>query len=202
VSATGSTPKRIGCTEMDKRGDELPEQLQTAEGRRRAIREAMAALEAEARAEGREAPKDKAQRNFTDPESRIMVSGEGAFIQGYNAQAAVDAAHQIIVATDLSNQAADAPQLIPMVDGMRRNLGRNPKQISADAGYCSAENLEVLAGCRLDPYIATGRMHRSYTQPPAPRGRIPETATLRDRMARKLMTKPGRAAYRQRQQVV
>lgn len=186
----------------DKRGDELPEQLQTAEGRRRAIRQAMKELEAEAAAEGRDAPKDKAQRNFTDPESRIMVSGDGAFIQAYNAQAAVDSLNQIIVATDLTNQAADAPQLIPMVDKVRRNLGRNPKQISADAGFCSKDNLAVLARRALDPYIATGRMHRSYTQPAAPRGRIPKATTLRERMARKLMTKSGRATYRQRQQVV
>ncbi|HEY8759999.1 MAG TPA: IS1182 family transposase [Candidatus Dormibacteraeota bacterium] len=186
----------------DQRGDELPEELQTAEGRQRAIREAMAELEKEAEAAGKAEPAEKAQRNFTDPESRIMRSGEGAFIQGYNAQIAVDAENQIIIATALTNGAADSPQLIPMVDLVRRHLGRNPDQISADAGYCSEANLEVLAGRRLDLFIATGKMHRRYRQPKAPRGRIPNRLTMRERMARKLLTKAGAAAYRLRQQVV
>lgn len=186
----------------DKRGDELPEELQTAEGRRKAIREAMAELEKEAEEAGTEGPEDKAQRNFTDPESRIMRSSEGAFIQGYNAQAAVDAEHQIIVAADLNNMAADSPQLIPMLDLVRQNVGRNPEEISADAGYCSEANLEVLAGRLIDPFIAAGKMHRSYNQPPAPRGRIPVDLTQRQRMQRKLLTKAGRARYRLRQQVV
>jgi len=186
----------------DKRGDELPEELQTAEGRRKAIREAMAELEKEAAEAGREAPKDKAQRNFTDPESRIMRSSEGAFIQGYNAQAAVDAEHQIIVAADLNNMAADAPQLIPMLDLVRTNLGRNPAEISADAGYCSEANLQVLDERPLRSFVATGKMHRSYNQPAAPRGRIPAHLDVRQRMQRKLLTKAGRARYRLRQQVV
>jgi transposase len=186
----------------DRRGDELPPELQTAAGRQRAIREALAALQQEAKAEGRAEPEERAQRNFTDPESRIMRGGDGAFIQGYNAQAAVDAKHQIIVAAMLTPMAADAPLLVPMVDLVRTNLGRNPRQLSADAGYCSAANLAVLADRRLDPFIATGRMHRRYQQPPAPRGRIPAHLTLRERMTRKLLTKLGRAAYRLRQQVV
>lgn len=186
----------------DKRGDELPEELQTAEGRRKAIREAMAELEKEAQEAGEEKPKDKAQRNFTDPQSRIMRSGEGAFIQGYNAQAAVDSENQIIVAASLSNMAADSQALIPMVDLVRRNLGRNPEQVSADAGYCSEANLQVLDRRQLDAFIATGKARRSYRQPAAPRGRIPAYLTARQRMARRLLTKPGKAAYRLRQQVV
>ncbi len=186
----------------ERRGDELPPELQTAAGRRRAIREATAELEREASEEGRGEPEERAQRNFTDPESRIMRDGDGAFIQGYNAQAAVDAEHQIIVAATLTPMAADAPLLIPMVDQVRRNLGRNPRQLSADAGYCSEANLAVLSRRRLDPFIATGRRRRSVQQPPAPRGRIPAQLTLRERMARKLLTGAGRAAYRLRQQVV
>ncbi len=182
----------------EKRGDELPEELQTAEGRRKAIRKAMAELEKEAEEAGAEAPENKAQHNFTDSASRIMRSSEGAFIQGYNAQAAVDAEHQIIVAADLNNMAADSPQLIPMLDLVRENLGRNPEEISADAGYCSEANLEVLAGRLVDPFIAAGKMHRSYNQPSAPRGRIPVDLTLRQRMQRKLLTKAGRARYRPR----
>lgn len=186
----------------EEQGDELPPELQNAERRRQAIKEAMAELKKEAEAQGREEPLAKAQRNFTDSKSRIMRSGEGAFIQGYNGQAAVDAKHQIIVAADLNNQAADSVQLIPMVDLVRRNLGRNPKQISADAGYCSEANLKVLEQRRLDPYIATGKRSRDRNLPPAPKGRIPVHLSTRQRMERKLLTKAGRAAYRLRQQVV
>ena len=108
----------------------------------------------------------------------------------------------LIVAADLNNQAADSPQLIPMVDLVRRNLGRNPQQISADAGYCSEANLKVLERRLLDPYIATGKRSRDRDLPPAPKGRIPAHLTIRQRMERKLLTKAGRAACRLRQQVV
>jgi transposase len=187
---------------VDQRGDELPEELKTAERRRRAIKEAMAELEREAKAAGKEEPKEKAQRNFTDPESRIMKGSEGAFIQGYNAQAAVDAEKQIIVAATLTNSASDAGQLLAVVDLIGGHLGRSPRQVSADAGYCSEANLEGLAERGIDAYVATGRMSRSYRCPPAPRGRIPARLTVRERMQRKLLTKRGRCAYRLRQQVV
>jgi transposase len=186
----------------DRRGDELPEDLRTAERRRQAIKEMMAELEREAREAGREEPKDKAQRNFTDPESRIMKGSEGAFIQGYNAQAAVDACSQVIVAAALTNSAADAPQFLPVVEQIGDHLGRDPQQVSADAGYCSEANLKALAERGIDAYVATGRMPRSYRCPPAPRGRIPAHLTVRERMARKLKTKRGRRIYRLRQQVV
>lgn len=93
----------------------------------------MAEMEAEAEQEGRPESAEKAQRNFTDPELRSMKAGDRSFIQGYNAQAAVDSSHQIIVAADLSTMASDAPLLIPMVNRMRRALGCNPPEISADA---------------------------------------------------------------------
>jgi len=186
----------------DKRGDELPEELQTAERRRRAIKEAMEELEREAQVAGKEEPKEKAQRNFTDPESRIMKGSEGAFIQGYNAQAAVDASSQVIVAATLTNNAADVAHLLPVVDLIGDHMGRDPGEVSADAGYCSEDNLERLAERGIDAYVATGRMSRSYRCPPAPRGRIPDHLSVRERMQRKLMTKRGRRIYRQRQQVV
>jgi transposase len=191
--------RRFGA---DQRGDELPEELKTAERRRQAIKEAMAELEREAKAAGKEEPKEKAQRNFTDPESRIMKGSEGAFIQGYNAQAAVDAEKQIIVAATLTNSASDAGQLLAVVDLIGGHLGRGPRQVSADAGYCSESNLEGLAERGIDAYVATGRMSRSYRCPSAPRGRIPARLTVRERMQRKLLTKRGRRAYRLRQQVV
>src|SRR3989441_9183180 len=86
------------------RGDELPEELQRAESRLRKLREAKAELEKEAQEQGREAPADKEQRNFSDPESRIMVSGEKAFVQAYNCQLAVDdTAHHIVLAAEVGN---------------------------------------------------------------------------------------------------
>ena len=97
----------------DRRGDETPSWMANQQSRLEKLRAAKAALEAEAA--GKEAPEDKAQRNFTDPESRIQKTKDG-FIQGYNAQAVVDHANQIIVACDVGTSSADSPQLEPMVD--------------------------------------------------------------------------------------
>ena len=156
-----------------KRGDEIPEELQFRESRLKKIQEAMAALEAEAReqaalAEGQEAivpepapvPEpvlvpDKAQRNFTDPDSKIMLSSDKSFVQAYNAQAVVDSANQIIVATEVSNQAADNPHLPGIVESAIKNLGYRPWELSADAGYFSAGNLAYLQEREIDAYIAT-----------------------------------------------
>ena len=101
-------------------------------------------------------PDAKAQKNFTDPDSRIMKSKDG-FVQAYNAQAAVDAEAQIIVAQDVTQSAVDSRQLVPMTDAIETNLGRNPEQLSADAGYCSEANLEALENRSIDGYVATGR---------------------------------------------
>src|SRR5438552_1736613 len=169
----------------DKRGDELPDWVADKAKRLAKIREAKAALEAEAkaaaeakaragaaaeeqrRAAGRKkpgkkakppsgAPDGKAQRNFTNPESRIMKSKDG-FVQAYNAQAAVDGEAQIIVAHDVTQSAVDSGQLVPMTDAIETNLGRKPEQLSADAGYCSEANLEALENRSIDGYVATGR---------------------------------------------
>jgi transposase len=206
-----------------KRGDEIPEELARRESRISKIREAKAALEAKAQAEAREkrrleeedrqrrerdgdppkpgkppeisdVPPDKAQRNFTDPESRIMKNSDKAFIQGYNAQAAVDHEHQVIVAADVSAMAPDAPHLRPMVAQVKENTGRVPKELSADAGYFSEENVKELQEQQIEPLIAAERKkHGERT--PASRGRIPQEATLKERMIRKLRTVAGRAAY-------
>jgi len=131
-----------------------------------------------------------------------MKGGDGAFIQGYNGQAAVDAASQVIVAARLTNSAADCPQLLEVVAEIEANLGELPREVSADAGYCSETNLEALDELGVTAYVATGRMPRSYRCPAAPRGRIPVGLTRRERMKRRLMTKRGRERYRLRQQVV
>ncbi len=102
-------------------------------------------------------PKDTAQINFTDPESRIMRDGaSGGFVQGYNVQNAVDdSEHQIIVATGVSNQASDNPQLLDVTDQIEQRLGRKPEKLSADAGYNAESNLDGLIERGIDAYIAT-----------------------------------------------
>ncbi len=151
-------------------------------------------------------PKPKAQANFTDPDSRIMKNSDGAYIQAYNAQAAVDEHHQIITAADVTTCASDAPSYTSMLDQSAANTGIHPTQALVDAGYCSDANLEAAQerqlACGTDTFMATGRLSHDEQVPPAPRGRIPKDATLKERMARKLRTKPGRKAYSRRKAIV
>jgi len=161
--------------------------------------EVAAAVEAAADAA---APKDKAQRNFTDPDSRIMKTSDRSFHQCYNAQAIVDETSQIIVASELTNQAADCPALPGMLDQVRVNLGRLPSQLLADAGYFSADNVAHCVEVGVDALIATGRFKHSEPAPPAPRGPVPKDATVKQRMARKLSTKAGQAGYARRKAIV
>lgn len=147
-------------------------------------------------------PRDKAQRNFTDPESRIMKTSDRAFHQCYNAQAIVDEHSQIIVASQLTNQAADCPALPGMLDQLQANLGRLPGQLLADAGYFSEANVAACADAHVDALIATGRFRHNEPPAPAPRGPIPKHATVKQKMARKLATKPGRAGYARRKAIV
>ena len=106
------------------------------------------------------------------------------------------------ISARLTNSAADCPQLLDVVAEIAANLGELPRELSADAGYCSEANLEALDELGVTAYVATGRMPRSYRCPPSPRGRIPAGLTRRERMKRRLMTKRGRERYRLRQQVV
>ncbi len=161
------------------------------------------AVEAAARAAAAAArPKPTAQRNFTDPESRIMKTSDRSFHQCYNAQAIVDEANQIIVATALTNQAADAPHLPAMLEQLQGNLGATPSQLLADAGYFSANNVDAAIATGVDPLIATGRFKHNEPQPPAPGGPVPEDVTPKQRMGRKLRTEAGRAAYARRKAIV
>jgi len=151
----------------DQRGDEMPDWVADKQKRLAKIREAKAALEAEAKTQADAktgngdddrgdgprrgpkpkhppgTPKPKAQRNFIDTDSRIMPGRDG-FVQAYNGQAAVDATAEVIVAHSLSNSSADAPWLIPLTDAVTQNMGKRPKELSADAGYCSEANLAAL----------------------------------------------------------
>jgi Transposase DDE domain len=214
-----------------RRGDELPEELRRRQDRLRVIREAKRALEEGAKAhaeairqadeedrrrrqaEGRPAkpgrrpdpsdtPDPEAQRNFTDPESRIMVDGATkAFVQGYNAQVAVDVDSQVIVARHVTQEANDKQQVAPPVEGIEANTGAVPRAGLADSGYFSEANLSYLESKGIDPYVATERLKHGEG-PPAPRGRIPKSATATERMRRKLRTKRGRAAYARRKGTV
>ncbi len=195
---------------QDKRGDELPEELAFREGRLEKIREAMAALEAEAQAaaeaEGKEhlgVPDDKAQRNFTDAESRIMPGPGGRdFLQAYNCQAVVDHAHQVIVAARATNQSSDKQQAVGMMAETIDNVGAVPREVSADAGYYSAKAVDDLQALGVDPFVAPEQTRHGRVVPPAPRGRIPKHLSPRDRMRRKLQTRRGRQRYALRMETV
>ena len=210
------------------RGDEMPDWVADKQKRLEKIRQAKAALEAEARAradaaskkdgegkgsssEGGKAkpgrktkpvsvePDTKAQRNFTDPDSRVMPTKSG-FIQGYNAQAAVDSAHQIIVAQTLGNSSSDQAQLAPLLDAIKANLGTNPDEVSADAGYCSAANIRTIIRRRIEGYIATGR--QKHGTKAATTKRQTKSNTLVARMSTKLKRAGYRSRYRLRKQIV
>jgi transposase len=164
VKANASKHKAMSYERMAQRAAELEAEARAAaEAERKAQAEAEKKREAEGRkkpgkpaAPPSESPDPKAQKNFTDPESRIMKTKDG-FIQGYNAQAAVDAEAQVIVAHRLDAHSSDQHQLTPMVDAVEANIGRKPEQVSADAGYCSDANLGAMESHKIDAYIAAGR---------------------------------------------
>jgi transposase len=210
-----------------QRGDELPEELRRAESRLARIRAAKRALEAEAKAahekKQREKddppggasgalpthqvphtkkgkPTDKAQRNFTDPESRIQKTNDG-FVQGYNAQAVVDERTQVIVAQALTNQPPDAEHLVPMIEQVKQNCGEYPAKFSADAGYFSDANATHASARGIDVYIAVGRQKHGAS-PPSIRGRPSSGLSIKERMERKLRTKRGRVEYAKRKRIV
>jgi transposase len=155
----------------DKTGEELPDWVKDRQKRLEKIRQAKAELEAEARAEAKKTdvnrhkakatgePKAKAERNFTDPESRKMKGREG-FVQGYNCQAAVDTEHQIIVAQYVTNKGNDFQELKPLLDAIKGETKRQAREISADAGYNSEDNLRELKRRRVRGYVAN-----RYTAP-------------------------------------
>ena len=156
-------------------------------------------MEAEKRPEkndGDGTPPDKAQRNFTDPDSHIMPAPGGKhFIQAYNAQVAVDSAHQVIVAAEVTNKPTDRGQAEPMMEVVKVNTGQLPCQMSADAGYFSSDAVKNLTARRIDVYMPPDKMGHRFTLPPAPRGRIPKCLSIVDRMRRKLRTKKGKESY-------
>jgi transposase len=145
-------------------------------------------------------PKPKAQRNFTDPDSRIMEKG-GEFLQGYNCQLLVDEANQIIVAQGVTNNAADNGNFGPMVEKGTDNAEASPEAVLADSGYWSEEAPEEAKACGTEAYIATGRQpHGKKT--PTRSGDPPEETTAQERMSHKLRTREGLDRYALRKSVV
>jgi len=192
----------------DRRGDELPAELQRRESRLKRIRDAKRALETrakeEAMAKGEAAesakPNPKAQYNFTDPESRIMKGPDG-FVQAYNVQVAVDEL-QLIVGQGVTQETNDKKQLLPMITTIEQQSGDTPSQLLADAGYCSDVNVAAMAETTIDAYISTRKQKHGERPGPCPRGPLPQTATVVDRMSRKLHTKAGAAVYAARKGIV
>lgn len=199
----------------DCRGDELPEEIHRREKRRETIRkglktleerkakEAKAKAEAEAgKATGDQAttpedarPKPKDQTNFTDPESRIMRMPSKAFDQSYNTQVAVDDAHQIVVATTVTQCANDNGQLLPVLNAAFENTKQAPKNVLADAGYKNESDFAELKAMKIDAYIAVGREGKDAAPP---QNEQPLTAAMRE----KLKTADGRERYRRRKHIV
>jgi transposase len=210
----------------DHRGDETPAWMADKQRRLERIRAAKAQLEAEARAgadsgdadgpgpssgmqergarknlpadeEQAATPPDRAQRNFTDGDSRIMPSG-GGFIAGYNGQIAVDAAHQIIIAEQLSTNPADFAALIPLVDQAHANLGRKLREVSGDTGFATEANLAAMAERGIRAYLTPGRIRHGETDPTA--GRVLKRKPLMQAMADKIRRAGRRSRYRLRKQ--
>ena len=219
---------QVDAAEDDEFGDHdghsLPEHLKRSADRLAAIRKAKQELEEETKQQAadqqeqkhREAeaagktykprkdpeeavPEGKAQRNFTDPESRIMLSGK-TIIQGYNTQIAVDSANQVIVATTFSNQAGDTSHLPDLLNAIHKHTGHYPKEVSADAGYYSETNINAIEDTGATALVAPGRItHNEWRNQKAPRGRKPKGMTRREEMKRFLSTKLGKARYLLRQ---
>ena len=205
---------------VDLRGDETPDWMADKQKRLGRIRAAKAELEAEARSDPADAdpdgpgpssgmqqrgrprrardggPPDKAQRNFTDPDSRIQPTRDG-FIAGYNGQIAVDAAHQVILAHRLQTNPADYGALVPLVDQAKANLGRKLKEVSGDAGFATEANLAAMAERKLRAYLAPGRHGRDRDREIVFRNSPRMTA-----MAKTLKRAGHRSRYRLRKQVV
>ena len=212
----------------DRRGDELPAEVARRAQRLATIRAAKAVLEQEAQAEAavqktaREArategprrgrppqppgsvPSPKAQRNFTDPESRIMPApaAKGSVVQGYNGQAAVDATAQIIVAADVTDESNDKQQAQPLLTQVLVNTEQVPRTASMDAGYFSEANVVAVAALGCEPLIPPDRQLHGQATPVAPRGRPPAGLSVADRMRRTLRTKRGRRLYARRKAIV
>jgi hypothetical protein len=208
-----------------KRGEDLPRELRFKDSRLKKIQQAMRVLgekalkqveikrkeqQSKENSRGRplKPPSDKPlsnrQRNFTDPEFRIMKeSSTQSFEECYNCETSVDEKTQVIIAAHITQQANDKEQLEPMLKEILHNIYEDkPKVLTADAGYYSEDNCNVLAKSKIDGYLATCKAKHREKTPSAPRGRIPKDATIIESMTRKLRTLKGRLTYWKRKQIV
>jgi transposase len=145
---------------------------------------------------GEVVPKDKIQRNLTDPDSRIMMNTTtGSFEQAYNTQIAVDAQAQIIVAASVVRTPTDAEQLLPALLAVKKNLGRLPEQATADAGYFSPAGLADEQLQEVDLYVPPNN-------PPGMKSRPTVNATIREKMRAKLQRPGGYETYKRRNIIV
>lgn len=237
VAALLAEAQRVDAAEdaqygKGRRGDELPAELTRRESRLAKIREAKAALEAEARAEaaavqskraererqaestGRKppgrppqmpdpaqvTPAPKVQRNFTDPDSRIMKDGATkGFVQAYNAQAAVDGTAQIIVAAAVTQKANDKQQLVPLLTEVVGNCGAAPAVASADSGYFSEAAVTAGALAGIDLYVPPDRQKHGEASAPTP---LPDDGTVIGAMRAKVRGPTGHALYALRKTIV
>jgi transposase len=211
-----------------RRPRDLPEELKFHRDRLAKIRAAKRALEEEAQAQAAtewvpepsassedRPPKEggggtpppsvdaKAQRNFTDPESRIMPDGanKGAFLQGYNCQIVVDEAHQIIVGAEVMAEAPDPGPLVPMVDRMEAQFGRLPKRMLSDAGYFSEAGIRAVEARGVEVFCPPGR-GKKEERDGCRRGRPPKSETFTQRRRRMVRRRQGRIHYRRRKAIV
>ena len=195
----------------EMRGDELPEELRRRKDRLAAIRAAKERLEARAReaddARGRKPgqkrnpkggrpysreygePKESAQDNFTDPESRIMNTSQEGYQQCYNAQVAVEGKSQLVVATGVTESASDQGHLVKLLDEVEASQGARPASVLADTGYCNERDLAELEGRGVEGLVALGRTDRKQV------AEHPERCPAKVRMAQRLSTEAGRKGY-------
>jgi hypothetical protein len=227
-----------------RRGDELPAELKRREGRAAKIKEAKARLEAEAQVKADEAqrdrdakqaereatgqkrrgkapaaidptPEEKAQTNFTDPEAKIMKQSNKGFDYSYNGQVVVDAAEQIIVAAEVTRQANDKQQAVPMGQAALDNLKAagierpkaedgtpTPIPNTLDNGYFSEKAVEGLETIGMDPHIATGRQKHHEGAVAAGEGELTQTASIKEKMQQKLHSAMGKMLYAARKHIV
>jgi transposase len=166
----------------DKRGDELPPELNTQQKIREKLKEieqasgrklkSVVAKIIEQHTLGDENQKeqiieklDKAEEelnksgqsavSITDPEARFMKNKKGRIELSYNPQITVDHDSGIIVANDVTQDCTDHAQLEPQVNSTLENVGELPEdaKMSFDNGYFSGANLQYLETNGLDGYI-------------------------------------------------
>src|ERR1039457_1903613 len=215
------------------RKSELPAELARRESRLAKIRAAKAELEAEAKQKaeekqaaaeaqirqrqeqeartgkkvsGREPQVPDPEQAVPDPESRIMPDGshKGSFVQGYNAQIAVDGEAQVIVAAEVTQQSNDKQQLVPMLEQVKKNVGAQPQAASADNGYWNAQQVGDARIQGIDLHVAAGKQKHGEPSKAADEGATESTveASLLEQMKQKLKTEAGRDLYRMRKAIV